>query len=135
LAREWDATGRNLNRQMNKAHRENGVLAEHIRKAVRSKARCNIEIRTVAGSQSREAAERLAASLRLGGLQAEIVETGSSPRGDILIESSQECASIALSLQSAFLAWGASVQVLVHEKIDPRTIVLHIGEQAGLAAL
>lgn len=120
---------------MNKSHGENGVLAEHIRKAVRSKVRCKLEIRTVTGSQARETAERLVASLRLGGLPAEIVEAGSSPRGDILIETSQECASIALSLQSAFLAWGAPVQLLVHDKTDPKTIVLHIGEQAALGSL
>lgn len=117
---------------MNKSHVEKGVLAEHIKTAVRNKTRCKIEIRTVAGSQGRQTAERLLTSLRLGGLQAEIVEVGSSPRGDILIESSQEGASIALSLQSAFLAWGTQVQVLVHSKVEPRTIVIHIGDDAAV---
>jgi hypothetical protein len=107
------------------------VLAEHIKKSVRGKAKCKIEIRTVAGAKGRQTAERLSATLRLGGLEAEIIETGSSPRGDILIETSPECANTALSLQSAFLAWGAQAQLLVHQKSAPRTVVLHIGEQAS----
>jgi hypothetical protein len=117
---------------MNESQRENGVLAEHIKKTVRNNTRCTIEIRAVANSQAQLTAERLLTSLRLGGLEAQIVEVGSSPRGDILIETSQECASIALSLQSGFLLWGIQVQVLVHAKADPRIIVLHIGDQASI---
>jgi hypothetical protein len=112
---------------MNDPQWEAGVLAEQLQKSFKGKSRAKLEIRAVAGTEGRATADRLLASLRLGGLDAEIVEVPMSPREEILVECSHDTAGTALSLQSAFLAAGTPVQLLVHNKAKPRTIVLHLG--------
>jgi hypothetical protein len=112
---------------MNDSQREHGVLAEHIRKTVRKKSRCKVEIRAVKGTEAEGLARRLLATLKAGGIEAELIEVGTSPQGELLIESSHESAEMALGLQSAFLAMGADVQLLVHNRAAPNRIVLHLG--------
>jgi hypothetical protein len=112
---------------MNNSQREIGVLAEHIKKSVHKKSRCKVEIKAVKGSASWGTAERLLASLRGGGMDAQIVEVGTEPSGELLIESSHDTAEVALGLQTALLAAGQQVQLLVHKKAKPNRIVLHLG--------
>jgi hypothetical protein len=103
------------------------VLAEEIRKRLPKKKRCKIEIRAVEGPAGTRAAKRLLSSLNFGGLDVEVVEVASSPREETLIESSHDTAEVALALQSAFLAAGKSVQLVVHQKSKPQVVVLHLG--------
>jgi hypothetical protein len=124
----WDARAGSLNR-MNRSQREGGVLAEHIRKIVGRKTRCKIEIRAAKDSEARVTADRLLTSLRAGGLEGEIVEVGTAPEGELLIESSHETAGVALALQSAFLAIGTAAQLLVHAKARSNWVVLHLGKK------
>jgi hypothetical protein len=103
------------------------VLAEEVRKRLPKKTRCKIEIRAVEGPIGRGAANRLLSSLSFSGLDVKVVEVASSPREEILIESSHETAEVALALQSAFLTAGNAVQLLVHHKSKPQVVVLHLG--------
>ena len=105
------------------------MLAEQIKKTVRKKAGCKIEIRAVKGSEAWATGERLLTGLQAGGLNTAMVEVALAPRGELLIESSHECAEIALSLQSAFLTSGIEVQLLVHNKAKQNQIVLHLGTE------
>jgi hypothetical protein len=114
---------------MNRSQRVSNVLAEEIKKTVRKKTGCKIEIRAVKGSKAWTTGERLMSGLRAGGLKTELVEVPLAPRGELLIESSHVCAEIALSLQSAFLTSGIEVQLLVHNKAKPNQIVLHLGTE------
>jgi hypothetical protein len=122
----WDAGAGSLNR-MNDSQLEIGVLAEHIKKSVHKKSRCKVEIRAVKGTEAWETAQRLLASLRAGGLDTQMVAVGTAPMGELLIESSHDAAEMALGLQTALMASGKQVQLLVHKKAKPNRIVLHLG--------
>jgi hypothetical protein len=75
-------------------------------------------------------AEELQGILRQGGIKAVIVPGPGTVREEILIESSQETAAMALSLQTAFLGAGMRTQVLVHRKERPRVVIVHLGAPA-----
>jgi hypothetical protein len=122
--------GPGLNRMNVPQWEAGGVLAEQIKRTFPRKTGFKIEIRAVADSQGRAVAERLLASLRLGGLNAELVEGPAPPREDILIETSHEMAGLALTLQSAFISARIPVQLLVQKKPKPKVIVLHVGSLA-----
>lgn len=102
------------------------MLAEAIRQKIPKKTRCVFEIRTATGGPNRQRAEELRATLRIGGIEAEIVEIGVAREGAILIEGSHETAATIVALQTAFLAAGVSVQLLVHNKADPHRVVIHM---------
>lgn len=104
-------------------------LAEQIKKAFETRARCKIEIRATKSGEGNSAANRLLHALRAGGLEATII-TGdtAAPPSALLIESAHEFAGQALALQSAFKGAGLEAQLLVHRKSDPDCIVLHLGD-------
>lgn len=107
------------------------MLTEEIKKSFPKKTRCKFEIRAIAGTEGRIIADRLLTALKLGGLDAGIVETAHAPREGILIESDHKHAGAALALQSALLAVKTEAQLLVHRTSQANVVVLHMGGEAN----
>jgi len=95
---------------------------------ISKKLKCSMEIRAGEGPLALRDAQRLQKVLGAAGFAAEIVIRPVRPTDGLLIETSHATAESALALQSAFLGAGIEAELLVHEKAQPKTVVLHLGE-------
>ena len=83
---------------MNKAI-ESRAVATQVKQALKGGKNCTIEIHSPMGNP---AGKRLAKSLAVSGVKADLVEVVASPNTGILIETVPECAGVGLAIQSAF---------------------------------
>jgi hypothetical protein len=99
------------------------ALATKFKEVLKGTENCTIEIRTPLGNA---AGQRLQKSLSIAGVDAELIDVAATPHTGILIEASQQCAEIALSLQTAFKAVGQEAHLLVQNTRHPDLVIIHL---------
>jgi hypothetical protein len=107
---------------------ESQTLATKFKEAMRGAGVCQVEIRA---PKSNAAGQRLHRTLVLAGIEAELVDVAASPQSGILIEASQECAKVALSIQTAFSVVGLEAHLLVQNTRRPDLVVIHLNSESG----
>jgi hypothetical protein len=105
------------------------ALTTQLKQTVRKEDRCVFEIRAPLGTEAHQTAQRLMRALEVAGLKGELVPVVGSPNSGILIEASQECARIALSIQTAFGGIGMEAHLLIQNTRRPDMVVIHLGQK------
>jgi hypothetical protein len=107
---------------MNKAL-DSGTLATKFKESIKSSRECTVEIRAPMGNT---AGQRLQKALSLAGVTAELISVAATPKAGIMIEASQRCAQIALSIQTSFKAAGLDAHLLVQNARRPDLVIIHL---------
>ena len=102
---------------------ETRTLAFKFKEAVKHSKRCSFEIRTAIGNA---AGQRLHKALTVAGVQAKLIQVVAAPSAGILIETSQDCGGVGVSIQSAFKAVGLDAHLLVQNTRDADLVVIHL---------
>src|SRR5205085_9155212 len=110
---------------------ESRALASKFKEALKDTRRCSFEIRSAVGNAT---GQRLHHALTLAGVKAHLIEAVAPPSSGILIETSQECAGVGLSIQTAFKTVGLDAHLLVQVTRDPNTVVIHLNSDEPPAA-
>jgi hypothetical protein len=104
------------------------TLATKFKEAFQGADTCVVEIRTPAKNA---AGQRLHKTLALAGIDAQLIDVAASPQSGILIEASQQCAKVALSIQTAFGMVGLEAHLLVQNVRRPELVVIHLNSEPG----
>ena len=105
---------------------ESRALASKFKEAVKGSTRCHFEIRSPIGNT---VGRRLHKSFDVAGVKAKLIEVVATPNAGILIETSQDCAAVGLSIQTAFKTFGIEAHLLVQNTSDPHLVILHLNSQ------
>ena len=106
---------------------ESQTLAIKFKEAFRAGETCQVEIRAPKGNA---AGQRLLKTLALAGIQAELIDVAAAPQSGILIEASQQCAKVAVPIQTAFSVVGMEAHLLVQNTRDPNLVVIHLNSES-----
>jgi hypothetical protein len=104
------------------------TLATKFKEALNAGETCVIEIRTPAKNA---AGQRLLKTLALAGIDVQLVDVAASPQSGILIEASQQCAKVALSIQTAFSMVGLEAHLLIQNVRRPDLVVIHLNSESN----
>ena len=111
---------------MNKAV-ETRALASKFKEALHGIGECTVEIRA---PRSNTAASRLQKTLSIAGIEAQLIDVPATPHTGLLIETSQQCARIALSMQTAFRAVRIEAHLLIQDTTRPDLVIIHLNSEA-----
>jgi len=102
---------------------ETRTLESKFTETLKATGGCSIEIRCPMGNTI---GERLQRSLATAGVKTHLIHVVASANTGILIESSTDCAGIALSIQSALKAIEMEAHLLVQYTPRPQVVVIHL---------
>jgi hypothetical protein len=99
------------------------TLATKFKELSKGTGHCAIEIRSPIGNA---AGERLQQTFNVAGIKSTLLNVVATPNTGILIETSQECAALGLSIQTAFKAVDMEAHLLVQNTQRPEVVVIHL---------
>jgi hypothetical protein len=110
---------------------ESRALASKFKEAVKHAGRCSFEIRSPIGNAI---GQRLQKALEIAGVKTELIEVVATPNAGILIETSQECGGLGLSIQTAFKAIGMEAHLLIQNTGQTNLVIIHLNSSEAKGA-